>query len=50
MWTILCYLAQTITNNINGELDKISEWLKINKLSLNVKIKTKYMIFHAPQK
>ncbi len=25
--------------NTNGELDKISEWLKINKLSLNVKKK-----------
>ncbi len=28
---------------INNELDKISEWLKVNKLSINIK-KTKYMI------
>ena len=35
--------------NINNELSKISEWLKVNKLSLNTK-KTKEMIFHMPQK
>ena len=35
--------------NINNELTKISEWLKVNKLSLNTK-KTKAMIFHMPQK
>ena len=29
----------------NNELEKISIWLKVNKLSLNVK-KTKAMIFH----
>ncbi len=26
----------TIDDNINGELNKISEWLKLNKLSLNI--------------
>ena len=35
--------------NINNELSKISEWLKVNKLPLNTK-KTKVMIFHMPQK
>ena len=35
-----------ISNNINSELQKIQEWLNINKLSLNIK-KTKYMIFHS---
>ena len=34
---------------LNNELQKISEWLKTNKLSLNVN-KSKYMIFHMPQK
>ena len=34
---------------LNNELEKISIWLKVNKLSLNVK-KTKAMIFHMPQK
>ncbi len=34
---------------INNELEKISSWLKTNKLSSNVK-KTKYMIFHTVQR
>ena len=34
---------------INTELTKVSEWLAVNKLSLNVK-KTKYMVFHTPQR
>ena len=36
-------------NNINVELQKISEWLEVNKLPLNVN-KSKYMIFHHPKK
>ena len=34
---------------INNELKKVMIWLKVNMLSLNVK-KTKYMIFHNPQR
>ena len=34
---------------INSELLKISDWLTVNKLSLNVD-KTKYMIFHNYQR
>ena len=34
---------------INAEIDKVIEWLKINKLSLN-KNKSKYMTFHMPKK
>ena len=34
---------------INSELSKINEWLIVNKLSLNTS-KTKYMLFHMPQK
>ena len=34
-----------IENDLNNTLAKISEWLKVNKLSLNVK-KTHFMIFH----
>ena len=37
----------TISNNINEELAKIDEWLKLNKLSLNVK-KSKFMLFYMP--
>ena len=36
-------------SNINNELSKISDWLAVNKLSLNAN-KTKYMIFHAMDK
>jgi len=35
--------------NINDELEKISNWLKINKLSLNV-AKTKYIVFQTRNK
>ena len=35
--------TKNITSEINNELSKINEWLKINKLSLD-KSKTKYMI------
>ena len=35
--------------SINAELTKVSDWLNINKLSLNVN-KTKAMAFHMPQK
>lgn len=42
-------LTHDLTHNVNHELSKVCEWLKINKLSLNAK-KTKYMLFHQPQK
>lgn len=38
-----------IASNINKELKQISDWLKLNKLSLNTK-KTKAMIFHTPNR
>ena len=31
--------------DINGELEKVNTWLKLNKLSLNAQ-KTKLMVFH----
>ena len=37
------------TDNINSHLDKISEWLKVNKLTLNEQ-KTKFMIFYQKNK
>ena len=36
-------------DNINIELSKISDWLSVNKLSLNIK-KTKFMVFHHRNK
>ena len=36
----------TLTNNVNTEMIKIDEWLKCNKLSINIK-KTHYIIFSS---
>ena len=38
-----------VSSQINSKLLKISDWLKVNKLFLNVD-KTKYMIFHSYQR
>ena len=35
---------------LNIEPEKISTWIKLNKLTLNVEIKTKYMVFHKRRK
>ena len=40
---------QNLNEIINYELSKISTWLKVNKLSLNVN-KSKFMVFCTPQK
>ena len=48
MQTTLHYIQPSISN-INNELSKISDWLAVNKLSLNAN-KTKYMIFHTMNK
>ena len=40
---------EDINDIVNDELVKINNWLKVNKLSLNV-AKTKAMLFHMPQK
>ena len=53
--TSLNSLSETTLDNkstetiINEELCKLNEWLNINKLLLN-KSKTKYMVFHMPNK
>ena len=39
----------TLTNNVNTELIKIYEWLKCNKLSININ-KTLYIIFSSKNK
>ena len=43
------YNKNNVSKNINLELKKITDWLAVNKLSLNVK-KTKFMIFHYRQR
>ena len=40
---------KSVESLINYELEKVIEWLNINKLSLN-KEKSKYMIYHVPTK
>ncbi len=40
---------QKIGDKVNNELDKITEWLNINKLSLNI-LKTKCTIFHTKKR
>ena len=40
---------ESLSRRISYELSLINDWLQINKLSLNVD-KTKYMMFHNPQK
>ena len=43
------YRLDTLSKNINEELNFVYEWLCLNKLSLNIK-KTKFMIFHHRQR
>jgi hypothetical protein len=40
---------QTLSDTINSELSMVNSWLKVNKLSLNVK-KSKFMIFHTKKR
>ena len=41
--------GHSLSENINYEITKLTDWLNVNRLSLNTK-KTKLMIFHTPQK
>ena len=41
--------GHSLSENINYEITKLTDWLNVNKLSLNTK-KTKLMIFHTPRK
>ena len=52
MYTFTSVMRQDtawIADNINEELSKISDWLAVNKLSLNAS-KTKFIQFHHRQK
>jgi hypothetical protein len=48
-FNINCNNNNNNSDQINSELDQISDWLKINKLSLN-ESKSKCMVFHSYQK
>ena len=38
-----------LETNLNVELEKVSQWLYTNKLSLNIE-KTSFVVFHSPQR
>ena len=40
--------GHSLSENINYEITKLTDWLNVNKVSLNTKT-TKLMIFHTPQ-
>ena len=40
---------RTLNNIMQTEINKVSEWLNVNKLSLNIK-KTKFILFRSPNK
>ena len=48
-FTLEDFDPETLNNEINSELEKISIWLKMNKLSLNTQ-KTKIIVFHIKTK
>ena len=47
--TLYCNITEVDELTINNELQKITDWLSSNKLSLNIK-KTKCMVFHSNRK
>ncbi len=40
---------QTLLTRVGVELNKLANWFRSNRMALNVS-KTKYMIFHVPEK
>ena len=49
LYSTLDVFGTFTTKEINLEITKITDWLKLNKLSINRK-KSKFMVFHMPQK
>ena len=49
LYSTLDVFGNYISKNLNLELTKVADWLKLNKLSINTK-KSKFMVFHMPQK
>ena len=49
LYSTLDVFGNYISKNVNLELTKAADWLKLNKLSINIK-KSKFMVFHMPQK
>ena len=49
LYSTLDVFGNNISKNLNLKLTKVADWLKLNKLSINIK-KSKFMVFHMPQK
>ena len=49
-FTLEYFDPETLNNEINSELEKISIWVKMNTLSLDTQKKTKMMVFYRKQK
>ena len=49
LYSTLDVFGNYISKKLNIELTKVADWLKLNKLSINIK-KSKFMEFHMPQK
>ena len=49
LYSTLNVFGNYISKNLNIELTKVADWLKLSKLSINIK-KSKFMVFHMPQK
>ena len=48
LYSTLDVFGNYISKNLNLELTKVADWLKVSKLSINIK-KSKFMVFHMPQ-
>ena len=49
LYSTLDVFGNYISKNLNLELTKVADWLKLNKWSINIK-RSKFMVFHMPQK
>ena len=49
LYSTLDVFGNYISKNLTLELTKVADWLKLNKLSINIK-KAKFMVFHMSQK
>ena len=49
LYSTLDVFGNYTPKNLNLELTKVADWLKLNKSSINIK-KSKFMVFHMPQK
>ena len=48
LYSTLDVFGNYISKKLNLEMTKVADWLKLNKLSINIK-KSKFMVFHMPQ-